>query len=228
MGLWYSPAAQMRHNGQHVRRCGRVRQGWVALILPEQRLLEGHTTFGALVAELVAHGVTTVGVDMPIGAPEYGERRCDVAAKAFLGAKAASLFITPTRAALECDTHAEATAVNRAHGGKGVSAQAFALRTKIREVAETPTALTLIEVHPELTFRLLGEPRYSKKSWAGVRERIAILRACGLDPMGWESTGWAATDDTLDAAAAALSARRYATDQARAFPDDGGGPRIWA
>lgn len=203
-------------------------KGWVALILPEQRLVENCRTFDALLAELAAQGVTTVGVDMPIGPPEYGERQCDLAAKAFLGAKAASVFMTPTRAALQCLTQAEATAVNRAHGGKGVSAQAFALRGKIREVAESPTKLTVVEVHPELCFRLLGEPRYSKKSWAGVRERLAILQAHGLDPLGWESTGWAATDDTLDAAAAALSARRYASGKARVFPDVGEGPRIWA
>ena len=201
------------------------RKGWVALLLPEQRLIEGCTTFEDVLSQLPPG--TTVGVDMPIGPPERGERRCDLAAKAALGRFGSSLFMTPTRAALECPTQAEASRVNRTLGGKGVSAQAFALRGKIAEVDAADRA-GVIEVHPELTFRVLGSPRFGKKSWAGLRERLAILREQGLDPMRWESTGWAAADDTLDAAAAALSAQRYAHGRARPFPQDGDDPRIWA
>ena len=204
------------------------RQGWVALVLPQERLLEGCTEFADLLRQLRDMGVTTVGVDMPIDAPETGERECDLAVRGFLGARRASLFITPTRAALACATQAEATRLNRELGGKGVSAQAFALRHKIAEVAAAPASVDLVEVHPETTFAVLGPARYRKKTWAGMRERVRILEAQGLQPLAWESTGWAAADDTLDAAAAALSARRVAAGQARRFPAAGTGPLIWA
>lgn len=199
-------------------------KGWVALVLPEQRLVEGFTTFAALAGHLRDLGVTTIGVDMPIGPPDYGQRACDVAVKKALESKGSSLFMTPTRAALECPTQAEASEVNKRRGGTGVSAQAFALRHKIFEVEQADTD-GLIEVHPELTFHRLGAPQYSKRTWAGVRERLAILQAQGLDPWAWPSSGWAATDDTLDAAAAALSALRHAHGEAECF---GPGPHIWA
>lgn len=204
------------------------RQGWVAMVLPQERLIEGFTGFAGLLQHLVDLGVTTVGVDMPLDPPERGERGCDLAAREFLAERRASLFMTPTKAALQCTTQAEASVVNREHGGKGVSAQAFALRGKILEVAAAPRIATVVEVHPELTFRLLGHPQFGKKSWAGMRERVTILEANGLHPLGWHSGGWAAADDTLDAAAAAVSARRYATGEVRSFPSSGDRPRIWA
>jgi predicted RNase H-like nuclease len=132
-------------------------KGWVAFVVPTQRLVEGFPSFADLAGHLRELGVTTIGVDMPIEPPETGARECDLAVKKALGPKASSLFITPTRAALACATQAEATVVNKEHGGAGVSAQAFALRHKIREVEQAGVD-GVIEVHPELTFHLLGAP----------------------------------------------------------------------
>src|SRR5690606_34166273 len=134
---------------------------WVAFVVPEQHLVEGFASFAELAGHLHSLGVTTIGVDMPVGPPETGERACDREVRSALGSKRSSLFITPTRAALACATQAEATGVNREFGGAGVSAQAFALRHKIREV-EQSGADELIEVHPELTFHLLGAPQFPK------------------------------------------------------------------
>ena len=61
-----------------------------------------------------------------------------------------------------------------------------------------------------------------------MRERLAILQAQGLDPWAWKSAGWAAVDDTLDAAAAAITAMRYGESRAIAYPADREGPCIWA
>ena len=199
-------------------------KGWVGVVLPDQVLVEGFASFADLAAHLRELGVATIGVDMPIDPPAFGERECDKAVKKELGPKGASLFITPTRAALACTTQAEASVVNKQHGGKGVSAQAFSLRHKIAEVEAAGTE-GVIEVHPELTFHLLGAPQFPKRSWAGLRERVTILQSHGLDPWQWESSGWAAADDTLDAAAAALTALRHASGEATSF---GSGPHIWA
>ncbi len=202
-------------------------KGWVGVVLPEQRLVERCTSFADMAGQLADLGVTTIGVDMPIGPPQTGERECDLAVKAALGPKSASLFMTPTVAALACETQAEATRVNRQHGGAGVSAQAFSLRHKIHEVEQADLD-GVIEVHPELTFHVLGRARFGKRTWAGVRERLAILQAQGLDPWAWESAGWAAVDDTLDAAAAAITAMRYGEGRAVAYPAHRKGPCIWA
>jgi predicted RNase H-like nuclease len=86
----------------------------------------------------------------------------------------------------------------------------------------------LIEVHPELTFHLLGPVHHRKRSWAGLRERVAVLEQHGLHPQDWECGNWAAADDTLDAAAAALSTARFSRREARHFPDRDGDSGIWA
>lgn len=202
-------------------------KGWVAFTLPDETLVEGYRHFAELLADLRLRGVQTIGVDMPLHPPEHGERECDHAARDVLGAKRSSLFMTPCRAALRAANQAEATKVNRQHGGKGVSAQSFALRHKILEIAAIE-APEVVEVHPELSFHVLGRPTYSKRSWAGVRERVEILEDQGLHPMRWASTGWGAADDTLDAAVAALSARRVAAGEALRVPHGGAGPYIWA
>lgn len=191
------------------------REGWVAFVLPEERVIEGCRTF-AEVLDATGH-LHVAGVDMPLWTPENGQRQAEIQARAALGPHRASLFITPTKAALGARTQAQASEINRRHGGTGVSAQSFSLRSKIAEVAATSTSIELIEVHPELTFHLLGPVAHRKRTWAGIRERVAVLEAHGLHPQRWQCGDWAAADDTLDAAAAALSARRYARGEAERF-----------
>ena len=175
----------------------------------------------------MALGVEVVGSTCRSGPRCTANASATLAARAFLGPRRSSLFMTPTAAALAAPTQGRP---QRSTGSTaaGVSAQAFALRSKIQEVAQAKTTATVIEVHPELTFRVLGAPRFSKKSWAGVRERLAILESEGLHPLDWVSAGWATTDDTLDAAAAALSAGRFALGRAWPFPQSADRARIWA
>ena len=180
----------------------------------------------------------TVAVDIPIGLPVSGARAADVEAKAVLGPRSASLFITPTRAALSAPTFAEALVRNRARtGGVGLSKQAYALRDMIFDVERCLDAgpgLTVVEVHPEVSFRqMTGAPmRHRKRSWSGAVERRSALARQGVavpDDIG-PAGAQAAVDDVLDAAAAAWTARRY-PDAAVPFPHggfEGGGPVIWA
>lgn len=191
------------------------REGWVAFVLPGERVVEGCATFAQLLEVLGPQQV--IAVDMPLVMPTTAQRLAELEVREALGPFRSSLFMTPTREALAAPSQAEASAINRRLGGVGVSAQAFALRHKIAEVA-TSGAGNLIEVHPELTFRLLGPVIHKKRSWAGIRERVRVLSEHGLHPQDWDCGNWAAADDTLDAAAAALSARRYAQGVARRFP----------
>ena len=173
-----------------------------------------------------------------VGLPRGTSRRaCDEAAKVYVGKRSSSVFHTPPRAVLEAATYREANDLSRALCGSGISAQAYALRTKILEVdpiaARDPR---LVEVHPEVSFCAMkgGTLAFSKKSWNGQRERTALLRTRGIElPDHLAEAGTAAADDLLDAAAAAWSAWRFHIGEAGGLPPLGemahGGrrSRVW-
>ncbi len=206
------------------------RGGWVGVVWGGQ---ESHFLTAPSVQELVADaiqaGVTVVGIDMPMGLPDTGTRRADRLAQRALGRRASSIFVTPTRPALAMTAQAQASAVNKAHGGPGVSIQAFNLRPKVlevdefigrRELAEQPR---LVEVHPELSFQELNDAplAFSKRTPQGQQERRALLSSIGihLDPTTLTIAGRIAADDVLDAGAAAWSAWRVLHGAARSLPD---------
>ncbi len=168
-----------------------------------------------------ARNAALILVDVPIGLPERGQRICDHAARACLKARRASIFITPTRAAVYADTYAAANEINRANGGKGISKQTWNITHKIREVdallRTTPRAASLIrESHPEMAFWALTghEMTHNKKSGAGHAERLAVLtayhpRALELytDALKQYRRKDAAPDDVLDALVLAVTAQ---------------------
>lgn len=182
----------------------------------------------------------TVAIDMPIGLPDSGRRQADVLARAAVGPRWPSVFMTPVRAAMQADSHAAAIVINRRHAGEGVSAQAFALRRKLFEVElwAIETSHRVIEVHPEVSFAALARgPLHDPKStWAGAKHREQLLIEDGiLLPNDFGIAGRnAGVDDVLDAAVAAWSARRFAKGEATSMPDppevfiDGRTSAIWA
>lgn len=202
-----------------------------------------HGVFGTSIDQLVARlpAVAVIAIDIPIHPPDDGMRSCDLAARRHLGGrKQSSLFITPTRAALEAGTYQAALERARAATSKGISMQAWALRSKILEVdAWMATApCPVVEVHPEISFsRMTGAPILASKStWAGFTARTNALEAEGLTvPSDIGEAGiHARPDDVLDAAAAAWTAHRIASGTAVSFPDppvtlpDGRTQAIWA
>lgn len=166
-----------------------------------------------------------IAIDMPIGLPDHGRRQADVLARAAIGPRRSSVFMTPVRSALEAASHAEAVAINRKLAGEGISIQAYGLRTKLLEVDRwvTGTSHRVIEVHPEVSFALIaGSPLLARKStWAGAQQRMRLLEKAGIrvaDDLGAVGSQ-AAVDDVLDAAVAAWSARRFARGEAESRPD---------
>src|SRR5205814_2173372 len=120
--------------------------------------------------------------------------------------------------------------------GRGVSQQAYSLRTKIFEVAAWANGQPVYEVHPEVSFRTMADSPLSasKKTWTGHHERVQLLRQHGLTvDVDLRLAGMKATvDDVLDAVAAAWSARRIADGTAKRLPqadshDSGPAPAIW-
>ncbi len=166
-----------------------------------------------------------VGVDMPIGLPGEDLRRSDIEARELLGPRRSSLFWTPPLCVLDAADHAEANHQARAHTGRGLSIQAFHLLPKVREVRAVLTPKDLAphaqpqaaEVHPETSFAVLaGRPMsVSKRQPGGQAERLAVLvpEFSNLVEVPTSPSG-ATTDDLLDAAAAAWTARRMAGDTA--------------
>lgn len=181
-----------------------------------------------------------VAVDIPIGLPDRGRRAADVLARRAVGARWPSVFITPTRAALEAGGYAAAAAVNRRLAGEGISRQAFALKEKLLQVDRwvRRTSLRVVEIHPEVCFaQLAGAPLPDRKTtWAGAERRRALLEGAGIEvPRDLGTAGaMAGVDDVLDAAVAAWTARRVAAGQARCLPSppetfsDGVACAIWA
>jgi predicted RNase H-like nuclease len=215
--------------------------GWVGIAV-------GQDGVRAYVEEAIADLVATaagdgpldaVAVDIPIGLPDDGPRAADELATAAVGSLRSAVFTTPVRAALRAPDHVTAIALSRERAGFGISAQAYGLRHRIFEVEDwvRSTALTVREVHPEVSFaELAGEPLTVRKStWAGVERRRELLLAEGFALRGDLGLAGRATkvDDVLDAAAAAWTARRIALGVARTLPSppqtfsDGWPAAIW-
>ncbi len=210
----------------------------------------GDTLAGLLDALGVVAGRDVVAIDMPIGLMDAGTRDCDHAARAALGrARGNSVFWTATRPAVWAETqglslreaHAQASDINKRHDAGGVSAQAYHLFAKIREVetllhARPALSASVYEVHPELAFAawqaemsgcapgMLAPMAHAKKSGLGAYDRLAlILSRYGRD--GFEilrarhTASRVADDDIADAYASLYSAERIAAGRYTTLPD---------
>ncbi len=216
--------------------------GWIGIALSDTQVAAYTAArIDELVAAVSADGpVEVVAIDIPIGLPDASPRQADELARAAVGRRWPSVFKTPVREALQAPDHASAIAINHRLTGAGVSAQAFALRTKLLQVDAwvRHADLRVVEVHPEVSFAALAGAALSdpKSTWAGATHRRRLLVEAGIeipDDLGPAGSG-AAVDDVLDAAAAAWSARRVAHGHARPMPDppemfsDGLSAAIWA
>jgi predicted RNase H-like nuclease len=168
-------------------------------------------------------------IDIPIGLQDDGktERQCDLDARAMLKPKRhSSVFPVPCRQAVDADTYAAASKINKKITGRNLSRQSWAIVPKIREVDEllqTQQGLqhTVRESHPELVFRgLAGGPmKHAKKTREGFDERMTILQLFEPDTKTLIASAYlahgeydAARDDVIDAYVLALCARRPPVD----------------
>jgi predicted RNase H-like nuclease len=164
-----------------------------------------------------------LAIDIPIGLLD-ASRACDKAARKLLGQpRGTSVFAAACRAALTAKTHAEASAINRQKTGRGLSQQAFGIGSKIKQVDDAITAETqqwVFEVHPEVCFWALNGQRpmaHNKKTKEGAADRLSVLNPIFPEigyHLGSRPSG-VATDDLLDAAAAAWTAHRQHRGESR-------------
>jgi predicted RNase H-like nuclease len=193
----------------------------VFVVFPDIATAIGATPF----AEIVA-------VDIPIGLPDAKERACDREARKLLRKpRSNSVFPAIIRPALKAGSRREASEIGMRTDERKVSAQAWALAPKIREVDEfvrTERAALdrTFEVHPELSFWCWagGSPMSaSKKTVEGKRERLHLVEGwlgAGVLPRarGGHLKKHVADDDILDACAALWTATRISEGQAQRIP----------
>jgi len=199
--------------------------GWVgALLVGDQCTMSVADTVAGLV-ERAAVRPDVVGVDIPIGLPDAGPREADVAARRELPVgRKSSVFPAPVRDAVGAVSHPEANAAHRAATGRGLSVQGFHLCRRIAEVdawVRGGPGLTVLEVHPEVSFTALGaDTSWPKRTPTGAATRLAALRRAGLVVPETLRRPGVGLDDALDACAVAWTARRHARGEARRLPED--------
>jgi predicted RNase H-like nuclease len=199
--------------------------GWVGVELRDGRFASAHV--GTRLNELIGKvpDAVIIGVDMPLGLLDSGERDADRVVKRKLGQRSSSLFVMPPRPVFDELNHPAASARCKALTGKGLSIQAWGLKAKLLEANALydNDAPPLREIHPELSFLELGLLHVDggKKIWRGQRARLPVLEAAGIylpEDLG-QAVARVPADDVLDAAAAAWTAHRIAHDVAECLPD---------
>jgi predicted RNase H-like nuclease len=197
------------------------KKGWIAVLLEGRTVVEVivFENFDAVVARL--GGVPYIGIDIPLGLSETGDRQADVLARKRLGSRGGAVFRVPPRRILEAADYDMAKGLAKA--GKRPSRQLWGIRQKILQVNDHPGLDSrFCEVHPEISFReMAGEPLPSKKSWNGLWRRVDLLAREGIElPKNLvNDAGEAGPDDVLDAAAAAWTALRKSEGRAIPRPD---------
>ncbi|MGY4625005.1 DUF429 domain-containing protein [Bradyrhizobium sp. USDA 4486] len=189
------------------------RFGWVAAWIDECG--DQGFDYSPGLTRLLAMPHVRAMIDMPIGLNPSGYRTCDLRARELVGP---AVFLGARR---NLWTFPDMAAANRHYWkhegkGRGVSAQLWNIRDKIRDVDAIMTPArqaTIGESHPELIFwNLAGGVRLATKTSAEGREqRIALLAQRGFIRLPkWltqrHGTG-ISCDDLIDACACAVAAR---------------------
>jgi predicted RNase H-like nuclease len=216
------------HDGLMIRVLGVDVAGkyWVA-VASDLRVYADRTLVELLAAADADGTVEVVGIDIPIGLPTGDSpRQADALARKVVGPRWPSVFMTPPRAVLTALTYADASAEARRLMNKGISQQAWALRSRILEADLVVRSVdrTIVEVHPEVSFRTLAGRHLlaSKSTWAGLEDRRSLLAAAGFVlPAALGRPGLVAgADDVLDAAVACWTAWRVAGGVEVRYPDE--------
>lgn len=209
--------------------------GWLAVGLGDDDRCEIRV-FGDF-RRLVRHfsSAALILVDIPIGLRDSGpdERQCDREARRLVGPRRSSVFPVPVRQALHEATFENASRVNRAIRGKGLSKQTWAIAPRIAEVDHLLAAIPsererVREVHPELLFWALNGRQsmaHNKSERGGHAERLRVLsrfeapvQEAYADALDRWPRKDVAPDDVLDALAAAVTARLGYPDRLQTVP----------
>lgn len=209
------------------------RGGWVIALTADAAILplQVVASFADVIAATAA--ADRVLVDIPMGLTSGGpERECERLARALLGPRRSSVFPVPTRQAVHASTYGEACQLNCAATGRKLSRQTWGICPKIAEADKllraTPQLQARVqEAHPEVCFTVLngGLPmQYTKKSPAGLQERLALLGDGALLRLDQGLSAYrrvvVAADDFVDAMVCAVMARQVELHGPAPLPPD--------
>jgi predicted RNase H-like nuclease len=193
---------------------------WVGALLDGRRvtLLD----LPDVAAVLAVPEIEVVAIDMPIGLSEDGVRTCDLEARRRLGRAGSSVFPAPLRRVLGATDYLDACRRSIEASGKALSKQSWNLVPAIRSLDDAlgdPPVDHVVEVHPELAFRVLDDRVHDPKGTArGLAQRMAALSKV-MDVDLLEAPPLVPAVDALDACAAAWSARRLADGRGECVGD---------
>lgn len=225
-----------------------AKKGWFGVVLEDGAKPETEVFPTILSVWHKHHDAQRIFIDIPIGLPDDGRRKCDEIAAEKLGPdRRSSVFWTPCRDAVYATTLADAKEINRENTNYSISNQTWAIMPRIREVDEFLQEFeeargTVREVHPEVCFWAFEGAALAngKKTGDGLRKRRAVLSTVheraddiyeeavekhidGPEPYA-RTLPKDARDDVIDALAAALTAQanenRLATFPAKLDEDD--------
>jgi predicted RNase H-like nuclease len=220
-------------------------EGWLSISLEVGGVRPVAKVFPSDARALLSESWVVTAIDIPIGLPSAGARRCDTEARSLLGPLKSSVFPAPVRAALSTDSYESACLASKRASGKGLSRQTYGILPKIRSVdvllRQSPALLNSVrEVHPEISFYFWNgkKPlRHPKKSGFGFMERLALVEKvfgnAAREVREAVARKQATDDDILDAFAALWTAQRIHDGtaervSARGDRDDFGLPmQIW-
>ena len=183
--------------------------------------------------QLVAHNpfLAAMAIDMPIGLPQSGRRRCDELAKELLGNRHMCVFYAPTRDAVLAPSRIAASTLLE----RGVTVQEWEIYSKINnlDIAMNPAHQRwCFEVHPELCFCSWNGGvaiQHKKSSPEGHQAREQLIdthwpmhRAAVYQQLAENERIKAnhfANDDVNDAFACLWSAQRILDQSAERIPE---------
>ncbi len=160
------------------------RKGWFSVALDRQ----GNWNIGIFktIGDFWStfQNVSLILIDIPIGLPYCGKRKCDTETRKMLDRRASSVFPVPCREALQAKTYSQACRLNQQVMGVKLTIQTWNISAKIHDVDRLlrnnkQARRRIRESHPELCFWSLagGHPMvYSKKKPQGFLERYSILK----------------------------------------------------
>lgn len=199
------------------------RDGWIAAI--EEHGVTSLRVLGSLESLLEDPALIAAMIDVPIGLPEGGPRRCDLLARQLLRApRASSVFPAPIRSMLPARDQGEASRLRFAAEGKRCSVQLAAILPKIREVdslLNPARQLKVREGHPEVSFAIMNGGRsmsYPKRRTAGREERIGLLSGHFANVLTALRGVGRFQEDAVDAYAMLWTARRLVDSASRTLP----------
>ncbi len=166
-------------------------------------------------------------IDVPIGLPELGPRRCDPLARQVIGPRRNSVFPAPIRPMLGARTYEEACDRRRQVEAKGCSKQLFAILPLIGGVDKqmSPALQDRIrEGHPELSFTALGgQPMQAHKAKPeGQTQRRELLqhKFPDMEQAILQFRRPDAITDILDAYVLLWSAQRLVRGEGKTLPPE--------